>query len=203
MINMAFMPLYMWEMWDVTPVTDEHTDTRTVESRAVFSLSWIRKRRNLVISVIFPDLHALPPNLHHEMLGKLLQGSFLIIVVKHISPSPFPPLMKFFLFPFSWSSSWSRRRGNASANPDNPLFSRLFLRRTVNYSFTKDKRRVLFFLHQAHFCQQTFILQFHGKFNKRHFFVQIKSGIHLHSIWSFALKENLEVLKYFSQPNGG
>ena len=32
---MAFMPLYMWEMWDVTPVTD----TRTVESRAVFSLS--------------------------------------------------------------------------------------------------------------------------------------------------------------------
>ena len=26
MINMAFMPLYMWEMWDVTPVTHEHTD---------------------------------------------------------------------------------------------------------------------------------------------------------------------------------
>ena len=25
-INMAFMPLYMWEMWDVTPVTHEHTD---------------------------------------------------------------------------------------------------------------------------------------------------------------------------------
>ena len=44
MINMAFMPLYMWEMWDVTPVTDEHTDTRTVESRAVFSLSWIRNK---------------------------------------------------------------------------------------------------------------------------------------------------------------
>ena len=42
MINMAFMPLYMWEMWDVTPVTHERTDTRTVESRAVFSLSWIR-----------------------------------------------------------------------------------------------------------------------------------------------------------------
>ena len=38
MINMAFMPLYMWEMWDVTPVTHG----RTVESRAVFSLSWIR-----------------------------------------------------------------------------------------------------------------------------------------------------------------
>ena len=42
MINMAFMPLYMWEMWDVTPVTHEHTDGRTVESRAVFSLNWIR-----------------------------------------------------------------------------------------------------------------------------------------------------------------
>ena len=41
MINMAFMPLYMWEMWDVTPVTDG----RTVESRAVFSLNWIRKNR--------------------------------------------------------------------------------------------------------------------------------------------------------------
>ena len=26
MINMAFMPLYMWEMWDVTPVTHRHTD---------------------------------------------------------------------------------------------------------------------------------------------------------------------------------
>ena len=38
MINMAFMPLYMWEMWDVTPVTDG----RKVESSAVISLSWIR-----------------------------------------------------------------------------------------------------------------------------------------------------------------
>ena len=26
MFNMAFMPLYMWEMWDVTPVTDTRTD---------------------------------------------------------------------------------------------------------------------------------------------------------------------------------
>ena len=43
-----------------------------------------RKRRNLVISVIFPDLHALPPHLHHEMLRKLLQDFFLMIVVKHI-----------------------------------------------------------------------------------------------------------------------
>ena len=41
MINMAFMPLYIWEMWDVTPVTN----TRTVESRAVFSLSWIRNKK--------------------------------------------------------------------------------------------------------------------------------------------------------------
>ena len=43
-----------------------------------------RKRRNLVISVIFPDLHALSPDLHHEMLRKLLQDFFLMIVVKHI-----------------------------------------------------------------------------------------------------------------------
>ena len=41
MINMAFMPLYMWEMWDVTPVTDG----RTVESSAVFCLSRIRKSK--------------------------------------------------------------------------------------------------------------------------------------------------------------
>ena len=142
-----------------------------------------RKRRNLVISVIFPDLHALPPDLHHEMLRKLLQSSYLMIVVKHISPLPFPPLVKF-LFPFSWSSSWSRRRGDASANPDNPLFSRLFLCWTVNYSFTKDKRQVLFFLHRAQFCQQTFIL---GSVTPRQiqqkklFFFQIKSGIHLHT----------------------
>ena len=27
MINMAFMPLYMWEMWDVTPVTHERTNS--------------------------------------------------------------------------------------------------------------------------------------------------------------------------------
>ena len=26
MINMAFMPLYMWEMWEVTPVTHARTD---------------------------------------------------------------------------------------------------------------------------------------------------------------------------------
>ena len=44
MINMAFMPLYMWEMWDVTPVTHTRTHTRTVESRAVFCLSRIRNR---------------------------------------------------------------------------------------------------------------------------------------------------------------
>ena len=47
MINMAFMPLYMWEIWDVTPVTHGgHTDGQ-VESRAVFSLSWIRKKATL------------------------------------------------------------------------------------------------------------------------------------------------------------
>ena len=42
MINMAFMPLYIWEMWDVTPVTDGQW-----ESRAVFSLSWIRNESNM------------------------------------------------------------------------------------------------------------------------------------------------------------
>ena len=48
MINMAFMPLYMWEMWDVTPVTDGRTHGRTVESCAVFSLSWIRNYWNYI-----------------------------------------------------------------------------------------------------------------------------------------------------------
>ena len=41
MINMAFMPLYMWEMWDVTPVTDEHTDSRKVEQYSVWTESAI------------------------------------------------------------------------------------------------------------------------------------------------------------------
>ena len=44
MINMAYMPLYMWEMWYVTPVT--HTHGRAVESRAVFCLSRIRNTSN-------------------------------------------------------------------------------------------------------------------------------------------------------------
>ena len=38
MIHMAYVPLYMWEMWDVTPV-----HTRTVESSVVFCFSKIRK----------------------------------------------------------------------------------------------------------------------------------------------------------------
>ena len=51
MINMAFMPLYMREMRNVTPRTDGQTDGRTVESSAVFCLS--RIRNNLKINV-FP-----------------------------------------------------------------------------------------------------------------------------------------------------
>ena len=44
MINMAFMPLYMWEMWDVTPVTDEHTDEQwKVEQYSVWAESAIIK----------------------------------------------------------------------------------------------------------------------------------------------------------------
>ena len=39
MINMAFMPLYMWEMWDVTPVTDGHTDRGKVEQYSVWAES--------------------------------------------------------------------------------------------------------------------------------------------------------------------
>ena len=46
------MPLYMWEMWDVTPVTHEHTDGRTVESRAVFSWSWIRKKHTHYLHIM-------------------------------------------------------------------------------------------------------------------------------------------------------
>ena len=48
MINMAFMPLYMWEMRGVTPVTHG----RTVESSAVFSLSWIRNNNVLWVTCI-------------------------------------------------------------------------------------------------------------------------------------------------------
>ena len=48
MFNMAFMPLYMWEMWDVA--CDERTDARKVESRAVFSLSWIRNMHIIMCS---------------------------------------------------------------------------------------------------------------------------------------------------------
>ena len=45
MINMAFMPLYMWEMWDVTPVTHgrthEHTDSGKVVQYSVWAESAI------------------------------------------------------------------------------------------------------------------------------------------------------------------
>ena len=50
MINMAFMPLYMWEMWDVTPVTHERTHGQ-VESRAVFSLNWIRNSSRSILKM--------------------------------------------------------------------------------------------------------------------------------------------------------
>ena len=56
MINMAFMPLYMWEMWDVTPVTHERTHGRTVESSAVFSLSWIRNSKRVLIFCLVMSL---------------------------------------------------------------------------------------------------------------------------------------------------
>ena len=41
MINMAFMPLYMSEMWDVTPVTDGRTDSGKVEHYSVWTESAI------------------------------------------------------------------------------------------------------------------------------------------------------------------
>ena len=42
MINMAFMPLYMWEMWDVKPVTHERTDGQwKVEQYSVWAESAI------------------------------------------------------------------------------------------------------------------------------------------------------------------
>ena len=50
MINMAFMPLYMREMRDVTPRTDGQTDGRTVESSAVFCLSRIRNNLKKMFS---------------------------------------------------------------------------------------------------------------------------------------------------------
>ena len=41
MINMVFMPLYMWEMWDVTPVTDTRTDNGKVGQYSVWAESAI------------------------------------------------------------------------------------------------------------------------------------------------------------------
>ena len=42
MINMAFMPLYMWEMWDVTPVTNGRTHEQwKVEQYSVWAESAI------------------------------------------------------------------------------------------------------------------------------------------------------------------
>ena len=46
MINMAFMLLYMWEMWDVTPVTHEHTDEQwKVVQYSVWTESAIRSAK--------------------------------------------------------------------------------------------------------------------------------------------------------------
>ena len=47
MINMAFMPLYMWEMWDVTPVTDGRTNEQwKVGQYSVWAESAIQKEAN-------------------------------------------------------------------------------------------------------------------------------------------------------------
>ena len=73
MINMAFMPLYMWEMWDVTPVTNARTDTRTVESSAVFSLSWIRNNWLWLIMTFF--LEGPSYQFHIIIQPKILQHS--------------------------------------------------------------------------------------------------------------------------------
>ena len=43
MINMAFMPLYMWEKWDVTHVTNARTDSGKVEQYSVWAESATRK----------------------------------------------------------------------------------------------------------------------------------------------------------------
>ena len=67
MINMAFMPLYMWEMWYVTPVTDR----RTVESRAVFCLGRIKKKELKMGPIVNSILY----NLDLEQLFvKMLSG---------------------------------------------------------------------------------------------------------------------------------
>ena len=82
MFNMAFMPLYMWEMWDVTPVTPGRTDERTVESRAVFSLSWIRNIWSLLYVCVRETLFLAGPEEKKWMNVKVL-------VKKKIFPAPF------------------------------------------------------------------------------------------------------------------
>ena len=59
MINMAFMPLYMWEMWDVTPVTDEHTDSRKVVQYSVWTESAKRCRKQSLTRHKKAGLHKL------------------------------------------------------------------------------------------------------------------------------------------------
>ena len=50
MINMAFMPLYMWEMWDVTPVTHEHTDEQW---KVVQYSVWAESAKTVVFILFF------------------------------------------------------------------------------------------------------------------------------------------------------
>ena len=90
MINMAFMPLYMWEMWDVTPVTHGHTDGRTVESSAVFSLSWIRKKTHYLTCTW--QTHCLAP-LRKEQSEQLSPEVVSICDERHnvlVCPCKFP-----------------------------------------------------------------------------------------------------------------
>ena len=57
MTNMAFMPLYMWEMWDVTLVTDGRTDAqRKVGQYSVWTESAITKYRNQSFLAVDDDI---------------------------------------------------------------------------------------------------------------------------------------------------
>ena len=157
-----------------------------------------RKRRNLVISVIFPDLHALPPDLHHEMLGKLLQGSFVMIVVKHIF------IVHHFFFYGHFCPRFPGHHHDQGGEEmpvlirTIPSFPGYF---SAGQSITVLRRirgRYGFFYTRHNFASWllSWDLLLHGKFNKNNFFPSYIKWHTLAHIWNPAVKENPESSKY-------
>ena len=152
MINMAFMPLYMWEMWDVTPVTDGHTNGQW-ESSAVFSLSWIRNMMKTKMSSWTPILrqceggdHASSKENNHLMGGdEGCETPFSLLIKEGLNTKDlfcelrmplwcmtcfFSPFSFLFLLDFAWAGFHDRREGHMQCEKTVPLkFLKFFLHR--------------------------------------------------------------------------